>query len=137
MSAFQIGGTGAVGVGSIRGMPMLRRLHEAGLSIWPFDAPAWPRVVEIWPRIFMGNVTKSRQQARRDFLERNYLGLDPDVRGAAEGSDDAFDALVSAMEMHRNFEELVELAQSLDPTTLLEGEIWRPLSPSPVARWQG
>jgi hypothetical protein len=134
MSVFQIGGAGTVGVGSIRGMPMLRRLREAGFSIWPFDPPAWPRVVEIWPRLFVGSVSKSKKEARRRFLERRYLGLDPQVRTAAEGSDDAFDALVSGMEMYRDFEELVELAQTRDATTLLEGEIWRPLAPSPVAQ---
>jgi hypothetical protein len=36
-SVFQIGGAGAVGTGSIRGMPYLRQLRESGFSIWPFD----------------------------------------------------------------------------------------------------
>jgi hypothetical protein len=38
-SVFQIGGPGAVGTGSFRGMPILERLREAGFSIWPFDPP--------------------------------------------------------------------------------------------------
>lgn len=47
-SPFQVGGAGSVGTGSILGMPLLRRLREAGFAIWPFDAvgpSTWPRVV--------------------------------------------------------------------------------------------
>ena len=47
-SVFQIGGAGAVGTGSLRGMRLLHRLHRAGFSIWPFDPPGWPRVLEIY-----------------------------------------------------------------------------------------
>ena len=49
-SIFQIGGAGAVGTGSIRGMWLLRQLRRKGFSIWPFHVDGWPRVVEIWPR---------------------------------------------------------------------------------------
>ena len=38
-SVFQVGGAGSVGTGSVRGMPMLHALSEAGWAIWPFDAP--------------------------------------------------------------------------------------------------
>lgn len=34
-SIFQIGGAGAVGTGSIRGMRVLREFAEAGFTIWP------------------------------------------------------------------------------------------------------
>jgi hypothetical protein len=127
-STFQIGGAGAVGVGSIRGMPALRRLRGAGFSIWPFDAGTLPAVVEIWPRLFMGDVTKSKVEDRRDYLATWYPELDPEVRRAAIDSDDAFDALISGLEMYRYREELAELPRSRDKTTVLEGEIWRPLS---------
>lgn len=36
-SVFQIGGAGAVGTGSLRGMPWLARLQDEGFAIWPFD----------------------------------------------------------------------------------------------------
>ena len=36
-SVFQVGGAGAVGTGSIRGMPLLARLRKAGFAIWPFN----------------------------------------------------------------------------------------------------
>ena len=34
-STFQIGGAGAVGTGSLRGMPHLLTLREAGCAVWP------------------------------------------------------------------------------------------------------
>ena len=38
-SVFQVYGAGAVGTGTIRGLPALARLQDAGATIWPFDAP--------------------------------------------------------------------------------------------------
>ena len=38
-SVFQIGGAGSVGTASLRGMPVLQRLREAGFAVWPFDRP--------------------------------------------------------------------------------------------------
>jgi hypothetical protein len=58
-SSFQIGGAGAVGTGSLRGIPMLPRLRQAGWSIWPFDPPSLPLLVEIYPRLLTGPVVKS------------------------------------------------------------------------------
>lgn len=37
-SVYQLVGSGQVGPGSIRGMPMLRRLRAQGFAVWPFDA---------------------------------------------------------------------------------------------------
>jgi hypothetical protein len=54
-SVFQIGGAGAVGTGSIRGMPHLLTLARNGFGIWPFSEE-WPRVVEIYPRALTGQV---------------------------------------------------------------------------------
>lgn len=53
-SVFQIGGAGAVGTGSLRGMKHLATLAQEGCSIWPFDRPGGPRVVEIYPRVLTG-----------------------------------------------------------------------------------
>ena len=58
-STFQIGGAGSVGTASLRGMPLLSRLRAAGFAVWPFDDPAWPMVLEVWPRLFTGPVVKS------------------------------------------------------------------------------
>lgn len=125
-SVFQIGGAGAVGVGSIRGMPLLTQLRDEGFAIWPFDRPRLPLVVEIWPRVFVGAVRKSRAAERRRFLETRYPDLAEPVHRDAAESDDAFDALVSALEMDRYRQELIRLEQAEDEVTALEGAIWRP-----------
>ena len=44
-SIFQIGGAGAVGTGSIRGMRVLHELAEAGFTIWPFESAGWSHFV--------------------------------------------------------------------------------------------
>lgn len=124
-SVFQVAGAGAVGTGSLRGMPVLRRLHHAGFRIWPFDPPGWPRVVEIYPRLFTGPVRKSDPNARREHLRR-YDGLVPEQRAAAEHSEDAFDAAVSALEMSRQAGELAALPDASDEVERVEGAIWKP-----------
>ncbi|MGD9890667.1 MAG: hypothetical protein AB7U18_05165, partial [Dehalococcoidia bacterium] len=67
-SVFQVGGSGAVGTGSLRGMRLLSRLRHAGFSIWPFDPPGWPRVVEIYPRLLTGAVRKRNPGERTRYL---------------------------------------------------------------------
>ena len=126
-SVFQVGGAGAVGTGSIRGMPFLRRLRDGGFRIWPFDPPGRPSVVEIYPRALTGAVTKSDPRARAAFLER--LELEPGLRQLAESSEDAFDAAVSSLAMSRCGDELASLDTVTDPTVLLEGAIWKPRAP--------
>ncbi|HYM16413.1 MAG TPA: hypothetical protein VEZ14_12730 [Dehalococcoidia bacterium] len=122
---FQIGGAGSVGAGSVRGMPVVLRLHEAGFSVWPFDPPGWPRVIEIYPRALTGPVRKTDPAARRARLAR-YPRLAPIVRETAARSDDAFDALVSALEMWRHRAALSSLPPARDARERIEGAIWRP-----------
>jgi hypothetical protein len=119
-SVFQIGGAGAVGTGSIRGMPLLHRLRSAGASVWPFDAPGWPRVVEIYPRLLTGPVVKSSAAARDAYLARRYPALGPIA------SEDAFDAAVSALTMARHADDLAALPTESDPELRREGRIWYP-----------
>jgi hypothetical protein len=119
-SAFQIGGAGAVGTGSIRGMPMLLRLREAGAAIWPFDPPGWPRVVEIYPRLLTGAVVKSSLAARTAYVNRWF----PELARWSIPSEDAFDAAVSAVVMARHANELAALCPEDDPVARLEGRIW-------------
>lgn len=125
-SVFQIGGAGAVGTGSLRGMRLLQRLHEAGFSIWPFDPPGWPRVVEIYARLLTGPVVKTNADARREYLARRYPNLDRDLAGVAASGEDAFDAAVSALVMAANQPRLVDLPPAADGTARLEGLIWHP-----------
>jgi hypothetical protein len=123
-SIFQICGAGSVGTGSLRGMPILQRLREVGFSIWPFDPPGWPAVVEIYPRVFTGRVNKSLREARLRYLKKEF----PDLAGwavrTAASCEDAFDAAVSALAMARRSEDLVNLRQAIDRCDLLEGKIW-------------
>ena len=132
-SVFQIGGAGAVGTGSLRGMRLLHRLHEAGFSIWPFDPPGWPLVVEIYPRLLTGPVNKSSDSARASYLAAHYPNLGTDLTVLAASSDDAFDAAVSALLMARHLDELQVLPPAEDRQTRLEGAIWEPGRPLQTA----
>ncbi len=123
-SIFQIGGAGAVGTGSIRGMPLLARLHDAGFSIWPFDMPAWPLVVEIYPRLLTGAVNKSSQSSRASYLAKLAALMSKEFFDAASRSEDAFDAAVSVLAMSRRTVEFGELRQSIETWELIEGKIW-------------
>src|SRR3954451_15706694 len=67
-SVFQVGGAGAVGTGSIRGMPHLLTLATEDFSIWPFDPPGPSRVVEIYPRALTGAVRKNSWSKRCEYL---------------------------------------------------------------------
>jgi hypothetical protein len=128
-SSFQIGGAGSVGTGSVRGFPALARLQYAGYSIWPFDAPAEaPVAVEIWPRTFTGPVVKSDAAARAAHLDAHLSGLARRWRDVAIGSEDAFDAAVSAVVMSRHEAELRALPALDDPVSRVEGWVWSPVS---------
>ena len=126
-SVFQIGGAGAVGTGSLRGMEHLADLADAGFSIWPFDAPGWPRVVEIYPRLFTPGLVKRRHRERLHWLRQRFPEQDRGLIERAAGSEDALDAAASALVMWRHagaIEALAELDQ--DAPERLEGAIWRP-----------
>jgi Protein of unknown function (DUF429) len=140
-SVFQIAGAGAVGTGSLRGMPHLVDLAGAGFAIWPFDPPGWPLAIEIYPRVFAPAVVKSRQGERRAYVERHFPDQDPVLRERAAGSEDAFDAAVSALAMAAHLDELERLPERpLGSAQRIEGEIWGPsrlASPAPSAPGSG
>lgn len=125
-SVFQINGAGSVGTGSLRGMPTLARLADAGFSIWPFDAPRAPLVVEIYPRLLTGPVVKSKVGAREQYLADHYPALTADMRTRVASTEDAFDAAVSALVMWENRQALTTLSYPVPETTQLEGAIWAP-----------
>jgi hypothetical protein len=139
-SPFQIGGSGSVGTGSLRAMPALVRLREAGFRVWPYEDAELgseakdpkPLVVEIYTRLLTGAVAKSNAEARRAYLGRRkkeeavFAGLSREVMAKALAGEDAFDALVSALEMVRWREEFAGLRRTEDPVLRLEGVTWRP-----------
>ncbi|HEV2645562.1 MAG TPA: hypothetical protein VGU46_04270 [Acidobacteriaceae bacterium] len=137
-SPFQIGGSGSVGTGSLRAMPVLERLREAGFRVWPFEdvefgekAPR-PLLVEMYTRLLTGPVAKSNGVARRAYLlakrktDALYAGLGRGVLAKAYASEDAFDALVSCVEMVRWRGEFAGLKATRDEVLRLEGITWRP-----------
>jgi len=132
-SVFQVGGGGAVGTGSIRGMPYLTTLHEAGFNIWPFHVPRRPLVLEIYPRAMTGPVVKSDRAARERYLAEGYPEMTAGQRRTAAASEDAFDAAISAITMARHMREIVSLSPNQDRVTRLEGAIWRPSERPEVA----
>ena len=137
-SPFQIGGSGSVGTGSLRAMPVLKRLREAGFCVWPFDdsklgarSPR-PLLIEMYARLLTGPVAKSSEAARRRYLSTRrradplYTRLSRSVVAKAYASEDAFDALVCCVEMIRWRCEFGGLRATTDDTLRLEGVTWRP-----------
>jgi hypothetical protein len=126
-SMFQIGGAGAVGTGSLRGMPLLHALHGAGARIWPYTSRGrGPTVVEIYPRLLTGPVHKSNAAARQGLLNTRYPIVSPTHRDLATRSEDAFDAAVSALVMLEHLADLQSLPAETDPNLQREGRIWHP-----------
>ena len=137
-SPFQIGGSGSVGTGSLRAMTMLERLHDAGFRIWPLEAAAIdakrprPLLVEMYTRLMTGAVAKSNAEARRKYLAAKrktdalYALLGRAVLTKAQGSEDAFDALVSVIEIARYADEFGGLRATRNPELRREGLTWRP-----------
>jgi Protein of unknown function (DUF429) len=125
-SVFQIAGAGAVGTGTIRGLPLLAMLSRSEFSIWPFDPSSRARVVEIYPRLLTGPVTKSDQAHRTAYLESDRWKTSQSLRTLAASTEDAFDAAVSAFVMAEHEHLLSDLVQAVDPVTRLEGQIWYP-----------
>ena len=126
-SVFQIGGAGAVGTGSLRGMALLHELAAGGFSVWPFDDPSPDRsiVFEIYPRLWSPGVTKTAAAQRAAHLRnRRYPRLSPTMRRKAAQSEDAFDAAISALAMDRSRTQLDSLEPVADPLIRREGWIW-------------
>lgn len=126
-SVFQVGGAGSVGTGSVRGMPMLLALREAGWAVWPFDAPTSHTLVEIYPRSFTGPVVKSSGTARAAHLAQRRAHIAVEFIDAMIASEDAFDAGLSAIGMSHGA-SCASLPIVTDPVSRIEGRIWVPAS---------
>ncbi len=132
-SVFQVGGAGSVGTGSLRGMPLLAQLREAGLEIWPFAPPQAPLppqqacvVTEIYPRLFTGKVHKSNRAQRALHLANHWPELDGAFREAAEVSEDAFDAACSARGLYAAREQFPPPGWPDGDWERIEGRIFTP-----------
>ncbi len=106
-------------------MPKLLALAESGFGVWPF-CHEWPRVIEIYPRALTGPVRKSSWADRNEFLFGRFPAQPAELLERAAGSEDAFDAAVSALVMASHQGSLESLALTSDPDYSIEGRIWRP-----------
>ena len=137
-SPFQIGGSGSVGTGSLRAMPWLMKMREAGFRVWPFEGAALdrdrprPLLVEMYTRLLTGSVKKSNAAARREYLlnkkktDAAYAGLSRGVLVKAQGSEFAFEALVFWVVMLRWRAVFAGMRATLDKVARLESVTWRP-----------
>jgi hypothetical protein len=129
-SVFQIGGAGAVGTASLRGMPVLARLHKEGFAIWPFSdttRPPGPTVVEVWPRLATGPVVKSSPAARQHWLDHpaRRAAIPAPFSTYCQASADAFDAAAAALALLDG----PRPPRLTDPVIGREGWIWDPARP--------
>ena len=82
--------------------------------MWPFDDPKSALLVEIYPRLLTASVRKSSQLDREAYLQRAYPTLSPTLASAAAGSEDAFDAALSALVMRAHCPLLLNLRRTDD-----------------------
>jgi hypothetical protein len=131
-SIFQLAGPGAVGPGSLRGMPLLTRLRASGWAVWPFDAPGGRTVAEVYPALAVGRrdlASVAAPDGRARFVEAIRPGTAdrfPDL----VRSRDAFDAVAAALLLAGA--EGAPASHGGATDRALEGEIWRP-APAPAA----
>jgi hypothetical protein len=125
-SIFQLAGPGAVGPGSLRGMPLLTRLRSSGWAVWPFDAPGHRTVAEVYPALAVGRrdlasvVTPDGRARFVDSIRPGTAGRFPDL----VRSRDAFDAAAAAFLLAGAAGAPAAGPGSADRG--LEGEIWVP-----------
>ncbi|MDE2765356.1 MAG: DUF429 domain-containing protein [Chloroflexota bacterium] len=137
-SVFKVYGAGTVGTGSIRGLPFLANLRNAGAAIWPFDAASngQPIVIEIYPRYFytteginevINNGKITGRDSRQAYLaSEKYRHIEQHWRDFMIGNEHAFDAGISALKMSAHAADLRSLQQDTDAPYSLEGRIWTP-----------
>lgn len=131
-SAFRLSGQGSVGSSTVRGLPHLADLKDAGFCIWPWDSASAPLALEVWPRIAVRDVAKSNPAARVERIAQEQdagrIGKDLAVHACAD--DNAFDAALTALWLADNAGQL--LGEEADPACApggelaREGRIWTP-----------
>jgi hypothetical protein len=91
----------------------------------------------MYTRLMTGAVAKSNPEARSKYLATKcksdpvFKPVGRAVLTKAKSSEDAFDALVSVMEMARYADEFAKLKATRDPELRREGLTWRPGVTSP------
>jgi hypothetical protein len=132
-SIFQLAGPGAVGPGSLRGMPLLTNLRSSGWAVWPFDAPGDRTVAEVYPALAVGRrdrASVATPEGRARFVDSIRPGTADRFPDLAR-SRDAFDAAAAAFLLAGAPGALAgtPAAPAAVPVSAdrgLEGEIWAP-----------
>ena len=83
-------------------------------------------MIEIYPRALTGPVNKSRWLARHRYLNERFSDQPAPMLERAAGSEDAFDAAVSALVMAKYWLQLKELEPTSDVDEAIEGRLWCP-----------
>lgn len=124
-SPFQVSGAGSVGASTIRGLPHLRSLREAGFSIWPWDNADTPVAVEIWTRLALGDTVKSDPAARLAAVAAEPR-IPERLSDRAVSSEDCFDAALSALWLADNAGAILSRRRLSRTADRLEGRTWIP-----------
>ncbi|HZP27845.1 MAG TPA: hypothetical protein VFC99_02740 [Acidimicrobiia bacterium] len=122
-SIFQLAGPGTVGPGSLRGMPLLTRLRDAGFAVWPFDPCGVWTVAEVYPALAVGRpdlAAAVTPEGRRRVVEARCPGTSRRFPAVVEHRD-AFDAVAAALLLART---PGRPAPPRERAAGLEGEIW-------------
>jgi len=144
-SPFQIGGAGSVGtvwpfedaelggaVAEGKATALNAKVAKGAKVREGERVVAKPLLVEMYTRLMTGAVAKSNEGARAAYLKARrkndavWAEVSRGVMAKAMGSEDAFDALVSTMEMVRYAQEFAGLKATTDEVLKLEGITWRP-----------
>lgn len=140
-SVLQLSGGGSVGAQSLWGMPQLLRLADAGVAVWPFDAPRLPMAAEVFPRqmarwLAPGAAGLRGAAFRAAAVEALGAAAGPHA-GTLRASQDAFDAAAAALGLWHAVEDVAGLGGAADPDERIEGRILMPppaTTPAPATR---
>ncbi len=133
-SVFRIGGSGSVGGLATLGAPVLQRISQAGVQIWPIDPAGDNTAVEIFPRGLWAAINSladpiSTPEARAQFLADSHIrklkGLGGGDRETLQRERRAFDAFLTAWALSRFGGSIAERPRD-DENAKIEGEIWVP-----------
>lgn len=140
-SVLQLSGPGSVGAQSLWGMPQLLRLADAGVAIWPFDAPRLPMAAEVFPRQMARWLAAGAAGLNGDaFRVAAVAELGEAVAGYADvlaGSQDAFDAAAAALGLWHAVGDVTATGPPATPEERIEGRILMPpaaTTPAPAPR---
>jgi hypothetical protein len=129
-SFFRVSGPGSVGAQSLVGMPELLVLCDAGISVWPFDPPRLPVVVEVFPRALARALVPEAVHLTGEAMRRAVVAREQAALGDAAvtlvGNQDAFDAAITALALARAGDLVAQLVRLRPAHDLQEGAILVP-----------